>query len=116
MSLEADRARMTEMALHGSISRRRLRGLERKNRRNQAALTCLSYVFLHKWEVAVDEYQAKVAELSARAAVEANLLIKKELEVLIASYRRLAEYAKDNSVVGIEIPTALVSEEKKSEQ
>ena len=64
----------------------------------------------------MDEYQAKVAELSARAAVEANLLIKKELEVLIASYRRLAEYAKDNSVVGIEIPTALVSEEKKSEQ
>jgi hypothetical protein len=50
----------------------------------------------------VDEYRAKVAELSARAAVEANPLVKKELEVLIASYRRLADYAKDNSVVAIE--------------
>jgi hypothetical protein len=64
----------------------------------------------------VDEYQAKVAELSARAAIEANPLIKKELEVLIASYRRLADYAKDNCVVAIELPTALVSEEKKPEQ
>jgi len=54
-----------------------------------------------------DEYRVKAAELTARAACEADAQIKADLENLAQSYLRLALQAEQNSRLDLSYETPL---------
>jgi hypothetical protein len=48
-----------------------------------------------------DDYRSKAAELTTRAATEADPVMRRELENLAKGYLRLAEQAERNSLTSI---------------
>ena len=58
-----------------------------------------------------DEYRLKAAELSARAACEADPQIQADLETLAQSYLRLALQAEQNSRLDLTYETPLPKED-----